>query len=101
MKIKRCLLIAILIFGIAIHPMAEVYAADFDVTAPCEMSTEELSAVLKYNLKPYAEAFLNAEADYDINACFLAAVAAHESGWGQSGLEKNKNNLFGWKGKDG
>ena len=100
MKIKRCLLIAILIFGIAILPMAEVYAADFDVTAPCEMSTEELSAVLKYELKEYAEEFLQAEEDYGINACFLAAVAAHESGWGQSDLAKNKNNLFGWKGKD-
>ena len=101
MKIKRCLLIAILIFGIAILPAAEAYAVDFDVTAPCGLSTEELEAVLKYELKEYAGEFLQAEEEYGINACFIAAVAAHESGWGQSDLAKNKNNLFGWKGRNG
>ena len=77
------------------------FACEFDVTAPCGLSTEELEAVLKYDLKPYAEAFLNAEANYNVNACFLASIAAHESSWGRSDLAKNKNNLFGWKGRNG
>ena len=79
----------------------ETYAVDFDVTAPCGLSTEEFEAVLKYDLKEYAEEFLQAEEDYGINACFLASIAALESGWGRSDLAKNKNNLFGWKGRNG
>ena len=79
----------------------KAFACEFDVTAPCGLSTEELEAVLKYDLKEYAEEFLQAEEDYGINACFLASIAALESGWGRSDLAKNKNNLFGWKGKDG
>ncbi|MGN0627463.1 MAG: glucosaminidase domain-containing protein [Oscillospiraceae bacterium] len=74
------------------------FACEFDVTAPCGMSTEELEAVLKYDLKPYAEAFLNAEADYDINACFLASIAALESGWGRYMFREN--NIFGFGKKD-
>ena len=77
------------------------FACEFDVTAPCGLSTEELEAVLKYDLKEYAEEFLQAEEEYNINACLLASIAAHESSWGRSDLAKNKNNLFGWKGKDG
>ena len=93
---------AVLFVGLGAFALSlETYAADFDVTAPCEMSTEELEAVLKYDLKEYAEEFLQAEEDYGINACFLASIAALESGWGRSDLAKNKNNLFGWKGKDG
>ena len=86
---------------IALALSMETYAVDFDVTAPCGLSTEELEAVLKYDLKEYAGEFLQAEEDYGINACFLASIAALESGWGQSDLAKNKNNLFGWKGRNG
>lgn len=93
---------AVLFVGLGAFALSiETYAVDFDVTAPCGLSTEELEAVLKYDLKPYAEAFLNAEANYDVNACFLASIAALESGWGRSDLAKNKNNLFGWKGRNG
>ena len=93
---------AVLFVGLGAFALSiETYAVDFDVTAPCEMSTEELSAVLKYELKEYAGEFLQAEKDYGINACFLASIAAHESSWGRSDLAKNKNNLFGWKGRNG
>lgn len=92
------LLIAAIIISCSINAHASSLP---DITEPCEMSTEELSAVLKHDLKNYAEAFLQAEEDYGINACFLASIAAHESGWGRSDLAKEKNNLFGWKGKDG
>ena len=93
---------AVLFVGLGAFALSiETYAVDFDVTAPCGLSTEELEAVLKYDLKEYAEEFLQAEEEYNINACLLASIAALESGWGRSALAKNKNNLFGWKGKDG
>ena len=73
---------AVLFVGLGAFALSiETYAADFDVTAPCGLSTEELEAVLKYDLKEYAGEFLQAEEEYGINACFIAAVAAHESSW--------------------
>ena len=47
-------------------------------------------------LAPYAEIFIQAEVQTGVNARFLAAIAALESGWGKSDLAKYKDNLFGW-----
>lgn len=55
---------------------------------------ETLRRGLLYNLKPYAEAFIQAQNDYGIDAVFLAAVAAEESGYGRYTI--NKNNIFGY-----
>jgi beta-N-acetylglucosaminidase len=41
------------------------------------------------------EALVQAEAETGINALVLAAIAAHESGWGRSRIAKEKNNLAG------
>ena len=71
------------------------------ITEPCGLTEEELDERLKGNLKGYAGAFLQAEEDYEINACFLASVAALESGWGRSKVAENKNNLFGWTRNEG
>lgn len=56
---------------------------------------------LQGELAPLEDAFLAAEAEYGVDARFLAAVAAVESGWGESELARGKNNLFGWKGESG
>ena len=64
------------------------------IEEPCGLSTEELEARLKGDLKQYAGAFLQAEADYEINALFLCAVAAAESGWGEH--QFRPNNIFGF-----
>lgn len=64
------------------------------IEEPCGMSTEEFEAVLKGELKQYAQDFLNAEEDYNINACFLASIAAAESGWGEHQFKPN--NIFGF-----
>ena len=73
----------------------KAFAAELpSITEPCEMSTEELASALKGNLKPYAQDFLNAEEDYQINACFLASIAALESGWGEHQFKTN--NIFGF-----
>lgn len=56
---------------------------------------------LQGELAPLEDTFLAAEATYGVDARFLAAVAALESGWGKSELARKKNNLFGWRGADG
>ena len=77
------------IFGV------EAFAYELpSIEEPCGMSTEELETVLKGELKNYAQAFLHAEADYEINACFLASIAALESGWGEH--QFRPNNIFGF-----
>lgn len=39
--------------------------------------------------------FINAQEEVYINAAMELAFAIHESGWGNSAIAKNKNNLFG------
>lgn len=45
------------------------------------------------------QAFVDAENTYEVNAIFLASIAALESGWGKYDL--GKNNLFGFGAHDG
>lgn len=84
-----CVLIGMSIFG------TQAFGAELpSIEEPCGLSTEELETVLKGELKNYAQAFLQAEADYEINACFLASIAALESGWGEH--QFRPNNIFGF-----
>lgn len=62
----------------------------------CGLTVEELSDRLHSPLNQYAEAFIKAEEETGVNAVFLSAVAALESGWGKSNVAKNRNNLYGW-----
>lgn len=71
------------------------------VLSTCDLTEEQLVNGLCGNLKQYAWAFLEAEREYNVNATFLAAVAAFESGWGSSYLAIHKNNFFGWRGGSG
>jgi beta-N-acetylglucosaminidase len=88
-----CVKIGMNIFGV------EAFAAEIpNIEEPCGMSTEELEAVLKYDLKPYAKDFLIAEEEYEISATFLASLAALESGWGR--FQFKKNNIFGFGRKE-
>lgn len=64
----------------------------------CGWTERQLAQALKGNLPQYAADFLAAEQTYGVNAVFLAAIAAQESGWGRSELAVNRNNLFGIKG---
>lgn len=67
--------------------------------APCGLTAEELAEGLQGELAGYAADFIQAESTYDINAVFLASVAAVESGWGA--FRAAPNNLFGWTGNNG
>ena len=68
---------------------------------PSQATSETLFAALHHQLKPLATTFLAAEKETGVNAYFLCAVAALESGWGRSRVAQEKNNLFGWTGKGG
>ncbi len=61
-------------------------------------TAEVLEKGLLYDLKPYATAFIQAQEMYHIDAVFLAAVAAEESGYGRYTFRKN--NIFGYGTKD-
>lgn len=74
---------------------------DAGLLSPSRLTAAELEAGLLGNLKPYAAAFVEAERQTGINAVFLAAVAALESGWNTSAVAENKNNLFGWSAATG
>ena len=96
-------IIAVLILFSLLFSGTEVFAVtgkDFyktDLTTPCGFSAEELSSGLRGELKEYAEEFAAAEEKYGVNALFLCAVAALESGWGKYCFRPN--NIFGWNGK--
>lgn len=72
-----------------------------ELLIPCGLTLQEFESGLHDGLKPYAKDFLKAERETDVNAAFLAAVAALESGWATSDASTEKNNLFGWMGTDG
>lgn len=89
------ILIGAIIAYMIIFPMVNAFAAELpSIEEPCGMSTEELEGVLKGELKQYAQEFIWAEEDYEINACFIAAVASLESGHGKYMFKKN--NIFGF-----
>lgn len=89
------ILIGTIIAYMIIFPMVNAFAAELpSIEEPCGMSTEELEGVLKGELKQYAQEFIWAEEDYEINALFLCAVAATESGWGEH--QFRPNNIFGF-----
>ena len=89
------ILIGAIIASMIIFPTVNAFAAELpDIEEPCGLTAEELEERLKGNLKPYAQAFLHAEEDYEINALFLCAVAAAESAWGRRCFRPN--NIFGY-----
>lgn len=61
-------------------------------------NADELEKGLLYELKPLAPYFIKAQDTYQIDAVFLAAVAAEESGWGRYLFRKN--NIFGFENCD-
>ena len=79
---------------------ASVGFNDMDVTRLSNMKAYELENVL-YNvtngsgLAPYASYFIEAEEMYNINAFFICAIAAQESGWGKYAAG-NGTNLTGY-----
>ena len=95
--ISLLILFSIFLSGNEAFALNRKEAANLDLTSPCNLSSEELARGLKGELKSLAEEFIEAEEKYGVNAVFLSAVAALESGWGKSCFREN--NIFGWSGK--
>lgn len=69
-----------------------------DLSSLSYLTPELLETGLKYDLKPLAATFIEAEEKYNVNAIALAAIAALESGWGR--YQFKDNNLFGFGNKE-
>lgn len=68
--------------------IANVKFNPYDITQVSNITAEELKVVLNNTtsgsgLFPYASYFVEAEKEHGINALFLCALAAQESGWGR------------------
>ena len=103
-----CFLIAglTIFFAIKIASVKAIADEVPAITEPCGLTVEELADATGGNLAQYADWFLQGERMTDdgetcVNALFLASIAKLESGDGKSRLAVNRNNLFGWRGKDG
>lgn len=59
-------------------------------------SSELGQALINTDLAGLEDYFIEAEKQYGINAVFLTAIAALESGWGSSDYARQRNNLFGY-----
>ncbi|MNU94830.1 putative endo-beta-N-acetylglucosaminidase precursor [compost metagenome] len=72
-----------------------------DLRTPSGLTAEQADDILKgTGLEGLGKDFVDAEAKHKVNAYYLMAHAAWESGWGESRLSKNKNNLFGYAAYD-
>lgn len=69
-----------------------------NMLTPSDITEEELAQALKYDLVDLAGTFLEAEEEHGVNAVYLAAISALESGWGRYQFEKN--NIFGFGSKE-
>ena len=92
------ILFSIAFSGAEVFAISGLEATKIDLTTPCGYSAKELSKGLSGELFDLTEEFLAAEEKYGVNALFLCAVAALESGWGKYCFRPN--NIFGWSGKD-
>lgn len=80
---------------------------NMDLSKKSNLTLEQFQKILsneKYDKKGVmaanAEYFYYAEQQYGLNGVFLAAVAVHESNWGQSKIANDKKNLFGYGASD-
>lgn len=72
-----------------------------NLTSPSNATAEDINRALEgTGLAGLGHAFEKAEKDHGVNALFLVAVAVIESGWGNSQLARERNNLFGWQAYD-
>ncbi len=70
--------------------------ATMPLTTPSGFTAERLEMALAGTaLAGLGQAFYGAEKACGINAVILAAICAHESGWGTSRLARERNNLAG------
>ena len=72
-----------------------------DLRKPSGLDMEKADALLEgTGLEGLGKAFVEVEERYQVNAYYLIAHAAWESGWGKSRISREKNNLFGFAAYD-
>lgn len=69
-----------------------------DMLTASGVTSDELEAVLKFELKELAVWYEMAEKEYGVNAVYLSAISALESGWGR--YQFRENNIFGFGKKE-
>ena len=76
---------------------------DMPLNKSTSLTLEDYQRILSGNIpdrnnviSDNAEAFYNADKNYNMNGVFLASMAIHESAWGTSTIANNKKNLFGY-----
>lgn len=92
------ILFSIVFSGTEVFAFSGTEKGSFDLTTKSGFSAEELSKGLLGELSCFSKDFIAAEEKYGVNAIFLCAVAALESGWGKYCFRPN--NIFGWSGKN-
>lgn len=65
---------------------------------PSGVTEAQMKQILIKDFVDYAEVFVQAEKETGVNAIWLAAIAASESGYGTSPVAYSHKNLFGWSG---
>jgi putative cell wall-binding protein len=78
---------------------------NLNIPAPEEVTAKKLKKLIKEQnsstpLKDISGAFIEAQNTWGVNAIYLVAHAALESGWGKSAIAQDKNNLFGFRAYD-
>lgn len=74
----------------------------YNLLEPSNVSREQMYDILEGTaLQTLSNGYVYMEEVYGINALFLVAISAYESGWGTSYLAMNNNNLGGIKASDG
>lgn len=91
-------LVMLAMLSLPVSAMSIQEISTLDLRTPSGYTIKQLESGLLKGLSPLSDQFIYAEKYYGVNAVFLAAVSALESGWGQSGWSKY-NNIFGYGNK--
>lgn len=85
-----------------VHAVKTSDVTRLDLRKPSELTIGQAEQLLEgTGLEGLGKAFVEAEKKYQVNAYYLMAHAAWESGWGKSRISREKNNLFGYMAYDG
>lgn len=97
-----CLIIALMALAPGTSYAAELVHLTTDPAMPCNLTADSYDNLLEgTELEGLGQQFAGGEKLYHVNGLFVAAICAHESGWGTSRLARECNNLGGIKGGSG
>lgn len=95
-NIKRFLVLGVILCLMA-APLTVQAGDEKKLTAPAGFTAGEFEEIMPDALKGYGGQIFDMEEKYGINGLFLLSVIRLESGNGESGLTKSKNNVAGNK----